>query len=158
MEDLRLAATESCENSGNVVDQLGVAPLSDTESVLKLIKFLLEHLLVVLASKQVEAVDAESFDIGAVTGDDGGDTLHSLIPLTILNVNLTFLIEDWSEVGVEDVDLRQCSQAFVVALGLFKDFCAAQQCLQVLAVAALLLVEDRLEEVHCLLLKVVLHG
>ena len=109
MEDLRLAATESCENSGNVVDQLGVAPLSDTESVLKLIKFLLEHLLVVLASKQVEAVDAESFDIGAVTGDDGGDTLHSLIPLAILNVNLTFLIEDWSEVGVEDVDLRQCS-------------------------------------------------
>ena len=66
MEDLRLAATESCENSGNVVNQLGVAPLSDTESVLKLIKLIFLHTQVASVSnidQKVHFIEKNDFII-----------------------------------------------------------------------------------------------
>jgi len=100
----------------------------------------LKHFLVVFAGKQIETVDAKSLNIGAITGDDCGDTFHCVVPFTILDMDLTLFGEYRGEVGIEHSNLGEGGQTFIIALGLLENFCASEQGLKVLLVAAVVFV------------------
>ena len=119
LEHFRFAATETGEHLRNVENEVGVTAFGSAERVLKLVKFLLEHLGVVLTRQQVEAVDAECFDVGPVLEDNLSNTFHSVVPLAVLDMDLALLDEHWREVGVENADFGKCGKTVVIALGLF---------------------------------------
>lgn len=73
-------------------------------------------------------------------------------------MDLTLFSEYRCEVRIENCDLGESGQTLIVALGLLKNFCAAKQGLEVLLVAAVVFIEDLVEEAHRLLLQVLLHS
>ena len=89
----------------NVENEVRITALCLSQGILELIKLLLKQLLIILTRQKIETVDSKGFDIVTVFENDSADALHGVIPLTILNMNLAFFSQNWTEVRVEYGDL-----------------------------------------------------
>lgn len=139
---------------GNVEEHVRILPFVLTKGNDQLIKLADDKIVVILASHQNKHVDAQSLNIVPVLHNHACNAFNRLVPLTVVNMNLRLLDNSLNEIRETDSDFGDDFNALVILLLLLVDFGLAEHSLQVLVVAALVVVEHVFKIAKCLLLEV----